>query len=283
MLDRLLATLLAVLATSGGIQAQGLQATGGRELLATVVDMRGRPLVDFGVDDFVVTEGGQDREILDVHVADYPVAVVLDDTSDSSAWPTIRATAARFITRIGERPVAVGVLSDTTLVASLDDDRQTVLQRLEALPARPLAERALLEAVERAGRLLRATESPFSAVVVIASGRVDASALVRADLLTGIVESGATVHVIETRQLSGQDQDTPEKGDLLRVIADQTHGQYTTIFSPLSYSIALDRLADRLSAELMVQYLVPPGVAPGDIRVGVRRPGARVLGLGVSR
>jgi hypothetical protein len=68
----------------------------------------------------------------------------------------------------------------------------------------------------------------------------------------------------------------------LRVLADQTHGQYTTIFTSASYGTALERLADKLSAELMIQYLVPPGEQGGDVQVGVRRPGSRVVGLGVK-
>ena len=40
-------------------------------------------------------------------------------------------------------------------------------------------------------------------------------------------------------------------------------------------------LADRLAIELMIQYLVPAGPKVGDVRVGVRMPGARVVGLGV--
>jgi hypothetical protein len=34
----------------------------------------------------------------------------------------------------------------------------------------------------------------------------------------------------------------------------------------------------------MIEYLVPPGRGgPGEVRVGVKIPGARVTGLGVSR
>ena len=67
----------------------------------------------------------------------------------------------------------------------------------------------------------------------------------------------------------------------MRLLADQTRGQFTAIFSPASYSAALDRLADRLAIEMMIQYLVPPGPKAGDVQVGVRVPGARVVGLGV--
>ena len=72
--------------------------------------------------------------------------------------------------------------------------------------------------------------------------------------------------------------------DVLREVAELTHGQYTTIYTQASYGIALDRLADRLATEVMVQFLVPPNVpATSDVRAGVKIPGARVTGLGVSK
>src|SRR5436305_1141350 len=71
--------------------------------------------------------------------------------------------------------------------------------------------------------------------------------------------------------------------ETLRTLADQTHGQFTTIYTPASYQIALDRLADRLAPELMVEFIVPPGSTSGDdVQLGVRIPGARVVGRGVK-
>jgi hypothetical protein len=46
------------------------QTTAARVLLAAVVDTQNRPVVDVGTDDFVITEGGQPRDVLDVRVAD---------------------------------------------------------------------------------------------------------------------------------------------------------------------------------------------------------------------
>lgn len=258
------------------------QDTAARVLLATVVDARGRTMVDFGVDDFVVSEGSRNREVLDVHVADYPVALLLDDQAPEALWPAMQAAAIRFIIRIGERPVMIATLSnDGQLISALDAGRDMALERLRTFtPARGGTPTALA-AIAGASRQLTATESPFLAVVVVSAGAIDAADPVRADLLPGIVTSGASVHVVEERQ-------TPtaanvSDGDLLKVIADQTRGQYTTIYSSASFSIALDRLADRLAAELMIQYLVPPGDRTGDAKVGVRRPGALVMGLGVSK
>ncbi len=251
-------------------------------LLATVVDSRNNPVVDFGIDDFVVNEGGREREVLDVHIADYPVGLLLDDGATAALWPVLRAAAVRFMTRIGERPVAVAPLSDPLRVISeLEVDRGQLLDRVNTFTPSRAAGQQALPAIAAMSRRMKATESPFSAIVIIAGGPVNAADLVRADLLPVVLESGATVHVVELRQPGGAS--SGNQGDLLKVLADQAHGQYTAIFNAASYSIALDRLADGLAAEMMVQYLVPPGDRTDDVRVGVRRPGARVLGRGVSK
>lgn len=255
----------------------------GRTVLAAVVNERGLPVVDVGLDDFVVTEGTEARDVLDVHVADYPLAVVLDDRAVAgSGTPALREAARRFIQRVGERPVALLRLSDGGHpLAGLDDGREAVLRALSGLTLAQSETMGPLDTIARAAAMLAETGAPFSAVVVIAAGNVDASVLVRGELLPAIISSGAAVHVVQVQ--SGGD--TPPDGtatDLLRVVADQTRGQFTAIYSTVSYSAALDRLADRLAIELMVQYLAPDGQRTGDVRVGVRRPGARVVGLGVK-
>lgn len=275
-------TLLALMA--GPMSAPATQQIGGagRTILATVVDAGERPQVDLGLDDFVVSEDGEDREILDVHIADYPVALLIDDKVGSAAIPAIKIAAGRFVTRIGERPVVVGTLSGAgSGPGSLDYDRTEVLRRIEALSAGVSSGTSTLAAVAGAAKLLKDAGAPFSAIVIVAAGPIDATQLVQGDLLPAILESGTTIHVVAGRTAGVSDTPDAAPPDLLRVLSDQTHGQYTAIFSSASYGIALDRLADRLAVELMVSYLVPPDTASGDVKVGVRRAGARVLGLGV--
>jgi hypothetical protein len=247
--------------------------------------LAGKTQVDFGVDDFVIEEGGDEREVLDVHVADYPIVLLIDDASESTNLAPISSGIARFVNRVGERPVAIGTLSNPSeFVASLEDSRETVLERLGSISASS-GSVSTLPAVAHAARVLRDTGSPFSAIVIVTGRAIDARIPVEGNLLPSIVESGAAVHVVESQpsQLDATDATGAEiVPDLLRVLADQTRGQYTTIFSSASYGAALDRLADKLSAELMVQYLVPAGEAGGDVRVGVKRPGSRVVGLGVK-
>ena len=254
----------------------------GRTILATVVDAEDHPQVDLGLDDFVVSEDGDEREVLDVHIADYPVALLIDDKVGSAAIPAIKSAASRFVTRIGERPVVVGTLSgagDGT--GQLAEDRAEVLRRIEGLSPGISSGTSTLSAVADAARLLKESGAPFSVIVIVAAGPIDATQLVQGDLLPAILESGATIHVVAGRAAGTADSPDATPPDLLRVLSDQTRGQYTTIFSTASYGIALDRLADRLAVEMMVSYLVPANSTSGDVKVGVRRPGARVLGLGV--
>jgi hypothetical protein len=259
-------------------------AADARTVLAAVVGRDGRALVDVGIDDFVVTEGGQPREVLDLHIADYPLAIVIDDRPEAAAaLPVIRTAARRFIERVGERPIAILRLSNAERpLATLDDERGVVLDRLASIePSSGTPATPPLDTIARAAGLLAETGAPFSAVVVAAGAPVDASALVRGELLPRIIESGAAVHVVQV-QSSAPPLDGPAGPDLMRLVADQTRGQFTAIFAAPSYDAALDRLADRLAIELMVQYLVPPGPKAGDVQVGVRVPGARVVGLGVK-
>ncbi len=283
---RAVSALAAAVALAASLQgAAASQATVGnaRTVLAAVVTMQGRPVVDVDADDFVVTEGTEPREVLDVHVADYPLAVVLDDRPESAeALPVARSSARRFIERVGDRPVALLTLSGSgEPLIGLDDGREELLERLNTVAPSESPAPAPFEVIARAALLLQESGAPFSAVIVVAAAEVDAAAPVRGELLPRILESGAAVHVVQKREAASGPE--PEAGgDLLHLLTDQTRGQFTGIFAAASFDAALDRLADRLSFEMMVQYLAPPGPKAGDVRVGVRKPGARVVGLGVK-
>jgi hypothetical protein len=281
-----LVALLWVMAASAqaGAAPEAQQPIGSRTILTTVTGTGSRPLVDLEVDDFVVEEGGQPREVLSLHVADYPVVVLLDDTEAARAsMPTMTSAMSRFVTRIGERAVAVGTLTDpASTLASFDDARRTVLDRIAHVAANRSGPPMVLQAAANGARLIRENGTPFSAIVILSAQPVSASQASDREFLTPILESRAAVYVVASRPppLPGAPS---EQDDVLRALAEQTGGQYTTIYSPVSYAVALDRLADQLATEMMIEYVVPPGGPGGDVRVGVRIPGARATGLGVSR
>ena len=279
---RYLAVAAAVLQLVATDRVSAQQIGASRTVLATVVDSRGRSMVDIEVDDFVVRETGQLRDVLSVRVADYPLALVLDNGQGAGRdLEPIRQAAGRFIGRVGRRPVAVALSDPPGLIATFEDDRAIVLQRLEKAMVTSSSE-GLFQAIVTAARALQETGSPFSAIIVVSAAPVSS---VPAEVLAPILESGASVHVVVHREASTAPGQTPvQSSEALRALADETHGQFTTIYAAASYQVALDRLADRLAPELLVDYVVPVGSSHGnDVSVGVRIPGSRVDARGVTR
>ncbi len=162
--------------------------------------------------------------MLDVHIADYPIVLLIDD-GDAAALPIIKRAAARFVARVGERPVVVGTLSNPDAIrATFEDDRQDVLDQIESIVPGASDAGLTLAATARGAQLLQDTGSPFSAIVAVSARAIDATQTVRGDLLPIILGSGATVHVVAGRP-SAQDGAVPaDVPDLLRVLADQSHG-----------------------------------------------------------
>jgi len=255
-----------------------------RLVLAAATDPRNRPLVDVGPDDFVVSEAGAAREVLSVRIADYPIIVAVDTREAARAdLPLMLKAARRFVERLGaDRPVLAATLGRSArAIATFEDPRATVLERLAAIEAdAPAATGAeptrVLAGLAAAAAVLRDTESLFSAVVMLSSAPGEDPAAGADDPVAVIARSGVTVHAI-VNQSAG----SAGVGDLRRLV-QQSRGELTPIYSAASFQAALDRLADRLSSELLIEYISPAGAKATDVKVGIRIPGARVRGLGVA-
>lgn len=277
-----LALALAATLALQAAPAAASQTGASRVALATVTDPRNRPLVDVSADDFVIQEAGAAREILSVRPADYPIAVLLDNGSEGRAdFALMQKAVAHFIERIGQRPIALGTFGNVPkLITAFEDDRQTVMARLGAIAADTVAGSQLLQGAALAGETIRATGTLFSAIVILSATPADASRNPPAELMAPVVDSNAILHVIANRSQPAAGGLRP--GSALRALAEQTRGEYTVVYSAASYQAALDRLADRLTSEMMIEYLVPVGSKPNDVKVGVRIVGARIRGLGVA-
>jgi hypothetical protein len=259
----------------------------GRILLALVTDARNRPIVDLDVTDFVVSQGGARAEVLAARVADYPLVVLIDDAPGASSdLPALRSAVGRLVARVGERAIAVLTLNNPpAVIASFDEPRTTILERIEALSVAPDAGRAPLQALARAATMLRETETPFSAIVVVSAAPLETPQEEPPGFLAAFFESRAVLHVVRKGAALSPGGLPPSRYEaLLSELANRTGGQHSVIYTGASFQIALDQLADRLASEMMVEYLVPQEKENDrDVRVGVTLPGARVRGLGVSR
>jgi hypothetical protein len=283
MSTSVVALVLALVVGASTLAFAEPQTGASRVALASVTDPRDRPLVDVGADDFVIQEAGIAREVLSVRPADYPIVLLLDTGSEARAdLPLMQKAAAHFVDRIGQRPIALGTFGGApSLITSFEDERQTVLARLAGLAAETSAGSLLLQGAAMGAQAIRATGTLFSCIVILSATPADASHDAPDAMIAPVVDSNATLHVIASRP--GQ---TPMVGQqanpTLRALAEQSRGEFTVIYSAASYQAALDRLADRLTSEMMIEYLVPVGSKPNDVKVGVRIVGAKIRGLGVA-
>jgi hypothetical protein len=260
----------------------GPQTGASRVALAAVTDSRNRPLVDVGEDDFIIQEAGATREILSVRPSDYPIIVLVDTGDDPRGeFELMRKAAMQFINRVGQRPVALGTFgAEPVMLTTFEDERQVVFGKLEGLSAQTGAPSLMLQSAALAGETMKRTGALFSAIVIISGTPEDASRGTLEEMAAPVVDSGAAVHVIANRRAPAAASPAPREP--MRALAAQTHGEFTTIYSAASYQSALDRLADRMGSEMMIEYLVPIGSKPHEVKVGIRVVGARVRGLGVA-
>jgi len=279
----LLALALSVAASSEPQQPPASQTGASRVALASVTDPRNRPLVDVSADDFVIQEAGTAREILSVRPADYPIAVLIDTGSEVRGdFPLMQKAVAHFIDRIGQRPIALGTFGGVpAMLTTFEDDRQEVMAKLAAMTADTPGGSLLLQGAALAGQTIKATGTLFSAIVILSDTAADASRNPADEMIAPVVDSSAILHVIANRpgQTAGGNV---RSNPALRALAEQSLGEFTVVYSASSYQAALDRLADRLTSEMMIEYLVPVGSRPNDVKVGVRIVGAKVRGLGVA-
>src|SRR5204863_333183 len=158
--------------------------------------------------------------------------------------------ATHFIERIGQRPIALGTFGGTPkMLTTFEDERPTVLAKLAAIAADASAGSELLQGASLAGQTIQATGTLFSAIVILSATAADASHNPADEMIAPIVDSNASLHVVGNRP--GLTATAGLRSNpALRALAEQSHGEFTVIYSASSYQAALDRLADRLTSEM---------------------------------
>ena len=249
-----------------------------RFALALVNDPRGKAIVDIGADDFVVQEGNSAREVLDVRVADYPIVIVVDNgTAARADFIEIKAAVIRLVERLGPRPLAIVTTAGVPqLIATFEDERESLRQKIETIDPPASVDGQPLRAAALAARTLMTTGTLFSTIAMVTASPIEITGTAAEEFLAPIVDSRAVLHIVANDRL------VASTGGILRGLAQQTRGEYTPIFASPSYTPAIERVAVRLTSEMLIEYIVPVGSHAVDPKIGVRIPGARVRGLGVA-
>lgn len=261
-------------------------------LLASATDREGNAILDLSPDDFLIEEGGQRCEPVDVKPASYPIAVVVD-TSGFARDPlmSMRHALHVFIGSLSGRQVAfytsgappIRVVDFTTDVTQLD-------QAVDHLFASPTSGARPYDAVTMAANDLKTLNAPMTMIVVLSSGGPDNSAAGAREMQDAVRRTRAVVNVIDFRTvrassgLSHQGRSAPIVSEdlYLSALAQATRGTYDRVTQEGGYLVGLERIRRLLESEVVVEYAPAPDATSHALRVGLRLPGVTIRALGLD-
>jgi VWFA-related protein len=290
-------SLLAVAMAATGLVATSLVASEGRQrppadrasearaitIHASVLDAKGLPVANLGVEDFAVREDNAAREVLKVGPATEPlhIALLVDDSEAATgAIPHMREALTAFveamhdkaqiaIITVGERPTSV-----TQYTSSLD----TLKQGVNRIFARSGSGAYLTEAINEASRGLGKREGTRRAIVALTIEGVEFSNRLASQVLDELDQNGVTLHVIGLGTSNPRLNDEMRNRNIVLVDgSDRTGGRRDTLVTPMSFPDRLNSLAAELSNQYAITYSRPDTLIPPDrVAVSARQPGLTV-------
>jgi len=283
--------LLSVTLYAGRLPAQNSLPEGlTRTVYVSVLNKSGAPVTDLSADDFLVKEGGKDREIVRAGMTAVPlrIAVVVDDNGTG----IFRAGVAKFIERLqGRAEFALSTVEGQHLrLVDYTSNLERVLAALSQLSARPATNDGgqLLEGIFETAKDLQKRRAPRPIIVVLTVGGEEHSTLPAHHVLEELEKSGAALNVIAINSSALRAMVTVSKpGALLEsnlnlseVLGDgpkQSGGKRDEIVASAGIFSGLQELAEALRNQYAVSFSRPD--RPKDtekLSVSVKRSGLTV-------
>ncbi|MFL6280842.1 MAG: VWA domain-containing protein [Vicinamibacterales bacterium] len=283
--------LLPVTLWAGRLPAHHSSAEGiTRTVYVSVLNKAGAPVTDLSSDDFVVKEGGKDREIVGADMSAVPlrIAVVVDDNGTG----IFRAGVAKFIERLqGRAEFALSSVEGQHLrLVDYTSNLDRVLTALSQLSARPATNDGgqLLEGIFETAKDFQKRRAPRPVIVVLTVGGEEHSTLPAHHVLDELEKSGAALHVIAINSSALRAMATVSKpGALLEsnlnlseVLGDgpkQSGGKREETVASAGIFSGLQELAEALRNQYAVSFSRPD--SPRDtekLSVSVKRSGLTV-------
>lgn len=274
--------LAAVLAV--GVPAATWQSGTQRTVYVVATDNDKNPVSDLAPADFVVKEGGKEREIVKAERATTPMRVALAVEERLTADASVRQAIFEFMKRLGNAAeislITVG-LRNTTIV-----DYTTSLEQLvggiNKFTLNPAKESAVAEGVLDLATKFESAKPARPVIVLLAisggSGGVDAKMV-----LDRLRQSGASLNAVTFAGTGDQSAaglnslGSMSRGEqVLGDGAKQSGGRRIDVTATAAMPRALLQIANDLQAQYAITYTLPDGVKPD------RRFNASVKRRGVS-
>jgi hypothetical protein len=274
------AGLMAVIATLGAAPADTRIA---KSILVTVLNEKGDPIRDLEPREFIVTEDGTQRQIIDARANREPLFVaLLVDTARAHPgvpYPTqdLRRGLAAFNRRIlngtaGSQIVVYDIAQGGSVVVPYTSVAEPLNTWSRRLVESPQGAGVLLEAMVAASRDLATKPSPRRAIVSITFDSPESSRLTPQSVADEVVKSGAAYWPISIRG-SGLFISTPVplRETLFSNLPGPTGGLQVTAVSTTALEQILSRVAAALTSQYEVTYYRPEGVPARDIQASAKR------------
>ncbi len=291
----LLTWSLAVLVAAPALapsQAPPASSTPSRVIYVTVTDRNGTVVNDLAPADFVVKEGGKEREVLDAAPATMVpmrIALVIDDNGSG----IFRYGVAKFIEKLqGRAEFALSTVNGqhqkiVDYTANVDE----LVQGIGRLTARPGTTDGgqLLEGIFETAKDLEKRKARRAVIVVLTVGGEEHSPLSASHVLDQLQQSGAALNVISVSNSALRSLAAVQKPsgllegnmNLSEVLGDgpkQSGGRSDEIVATAGIVAGLQTLADLLTHQYALAYARPAkGHSSDKVSVTVKRPGMSVL------
>jgi hypothetical protein len=251
-----------MLSAAGQTASEGITRT----VFVTVTDSNRAPVTDLAPADFAVSEGGKSRDVVKAEPAKSRMrtTVMIDERllGDGST----RTGVFDFIKRLQPTSefalITVGLRNQT--VVDYTSDLELFVAAINKLPVNPGAISNFSESVLEVTRKLtrQRAERPVIVAVAIPAANEETNSAFVSDTLNSLRQSGAQMHVVTLTPRAGG------SGQILDDGAKQSGGRRLDVNVTTAIPRALQQIADDLSAQYRLTYMLPNGVKP-DKKVSI--------------
>ena len=261
-----------------------------RTIYVSVLNDAGAPITDLGTADFVIKEGGKDREIVNAGMTSVPLRIAL--LVDDNGTGIFRYGVAKFIERLqGRAEFAVTTVTGQNLrVVDYTTSTELLTAAIGRLTARPGTNDGgqLLEGIFETAKDFQKRSAPRPVIVVLTVGGEEHSTLPAHHVLEELRKSGAALHVIATSSsalrptapVSRPGALLEENMNLSEVLGDgpkQSGGKREEIVASAGIVSGLQELAEALRNQYAVSFSRPDRPKDNEkLSVSVKRSGLTV-------
>jgi VWFA-related protein len=244
-----------------------------RTVYVTVTDDNGAAVAGLTAADFAVKEGGKARDIVRAEPAKIRMrtAVMIDERllGDGPTRNGVFAFMKRLLPASEFALITVGLRNQT--VVDYTSDLEAIVTAINKFTLNPGTVSNVNESVLDVTRKLTEQRAPRPVIVVVAIPGEAASTAFVSEALNSLRQSGAQLHAVMLARGTGG------SGQVLDDGAKQSGGRRLDVNVSTAIPKALQQVADDLSAQYSLSYVLPNGVKPDRrVSVDVTRKGVRL-------